>query len=60
MGNSYAGTVESPCRNCKNVHASKEEYGKDCDKLRAFQDAILRYDETSIRNFAMKLSFSRG
>jgi hypothetical protein len=60
MVNYCARTVESPCRNCENVLASKEECSRDCDKLRAFQDAILHCDEASIRNFAMKLGFSRG
>ena len=60
MVNYCARTVESPCRNCENVHASKEECSRECDKLKAFQDALLRYDEASIRNFAMKFSFSRG
>ena len=54
----YARTVESPCRNCDNVNASKEECSRNCDRLQAFQDAILRYDEASITKFAMKRSFS--
>lgn len=60
MAANYARTLESPCRNCENVHASKEECSRDCVLLQAFQDAILRNDEASIKNFAMKCSFSRN
>ena len=60
MAADYARTVESPCRTCENVHASKEECSRDCDRLQAFQDALLRDDEASIKNFAMKCSFSRS
>jgi hypothetical protein len=49
MAANYARTVESPCRNCENVHTSKEEGSRDCDCLQAFQDAMLRNDEASIR-----------
>jgi len=59
MAANYARTIESPCRNCEKVHASKEECSRDCDRLQAFQDAILRNDEASIKHFAMKCSFSR-
>jgi hypothetical protein len=59
MNAMYARTVESPCRNCENVHASKEECSRDCDKLRVFQDALLHYDETIIKSFSMKLTCSR-
>jgi hypothetical protein len=57
---SSARTVESPCRTCENVDASKDECSRNCDRLRAFQDAILLWDEASIKNFAMKCSFSRN
>jgi len=60
MSASYARIVESPCRTCENVDASKEECSRNCDRLRAFQDAILLCDEASIKNFAMKCSFSRN
>ena len=56
----YARTVESPCRSCENVNSSKEECSRNCDRLHAFQDAILRYDEASIKQFALKRSFSGG
>ena len=60
MAANYARTVESPCRKCENVDASKEECSRNCDRLQAFQDAILRHDEASIKNFALKCSFSRN
>jgi hypothetical protein len=60
MAANYARTVESPCRTCENVDASKEECSRTCDRLRAFQDALLRYDEASINNFTAKWSFSRS
>jgi hypothetical protein len=56
----YARTVESPCRTCENVNGSKEECSGNCDRLKAFQDALLRFDEASINNFAVKWSFSRN
>lgn len=56
---SFARTIESPCRSCENVHQNKEECSKECDRLRAFQDAILRYDERSIRNFGAKFGLQK-
>lgn len=56
---SFARTIESPCRSCENVHLNKEECSKECDRLRAFQDAILRYDERSIRNFGSKFDLQK-
>jgi hypothetical protein len=49
-----AQTIESPCRKCENVHLNKEECSRDCDRLHAFQDAILSYDERNIKNFGLK------
>lgn len=59
MAASYARTIESPCRSCENVDGSKEECSRTCDRLQAFQDAILRNDEASIKDFALKSSFAR-
>jgi hypothetical protein len=59
MAANYARTLESPCRTCENVNASKEECSRTCDRLQAFQDALLHHDEASINNFAVKWSFSR-
>jgi hypothetical protein len=52
----FAKTVESPCRTCKNVHLNKDECSGDCDRLHAFQDAILQYDERSIKEFRARYS----
>ena len=57
---SFARTIESPCRSCENVHLNKEECSRECEKLKAFQDAILNYDERSIKDFGVKYSVARG
>lgn len=54
MRSSFARTIESPCRSCENVHQSKEECSQDCDRLQAFQNAILRHDERNIKDFGLK------
>ncbi len=55
---SLAKTIESPCRRCENVHMNKEECSDDCAKLRDFQDAILFYEEFSIKEYGLKSNFS--
>ena len=55
-----ARTMESPCRTCENVHLNKEECSKECVRLQAFQDAIVRYDERSIKDFGVKYGFARN
>jgi hypothetical protein len=59
MSPSFARTIESPCRSCENVHLNKDECSKECDRLRAFQDAILHYDERTIKDFGAKMNYSR-
>ena len=54
MGFPFGKTVESPCRECENIHLNKEECGRNCEKLKAFQDAILRHDERNIKAFRLK------
>jgi len=54
MMSSFARTIESPCRTCENVHQNKEECSRECDRLKAFQNAILRYDERNIKDFGLK------
>jgi hypothetical protein len=54
MSSSFSRTIESPCRTCENVHLNKEECSRDCDRLQAFQNAILRLDERSIKDFGVK------
>jgi hypothetical protein len=60
MGFPFGKTVESPCRTCENIHLSKEECSRECDRLQAFQDAILRHDERNIKNFGAKDALSKG
>ncbi|MGA7878234.1 MAG: hypothetical protein WCA08_21420 [Desulfoferrobacter sp.] len=57
---SFVRTMESPCRSCENVHLSKEECSKECVRLQAFQDAIVRCDEHSIKDFGIRYGFPRG
>lgn len=52
----FVRTVESPCRKCENIDQNKEECAKDCAKLNAFQVAILRHDEMSIKNFQIRFN----
>lgn len=59
MSISFARTMESPCRSCENVHLNKDECGRDCDRLRAFQDAILSVDERLIKDFGVKSHLAR-
>ncbi len=56
----FARTIESPCRSCENVHLNKEECSSNCERLKAFQDAILHFDESSIKEFGMKYSMQRS
>jgi len=55
----FVKTVESPCRTCENVHLNKDECSRDCARLHAFQDAILRYDERNIKEFRLKYGTER-
>lgn len=57
---SFERTMESPCRTCENVHLNKEECSKECGRLQAFQDAIIRSDERSIKDFGVKYGFTRN
>ncbi|MHC1741679.1 MAG: hypothetical protein AB9873_01450 [Syntrophobacteraceae bacterium] len=56
---SFARTMESPCRSCENVHLNKDECSRECDRLRAFQDAILSVDERVIKDFGAKSQLAR-
>ena len=55
---SLARSIESPCRTCENIHLNKEECSEDCERLHAFQEAILRHDERSIKDFGGKLDLA--
>ena len=60
MAVSISRTMESPCRTCENINLSKEECSKDCERLQAFQDAILRDDERTIKDFGVKYTLQRN
>lgn len=60
MAVSLSRTIESPCRTCENVDQNKEECSRDCERLQAFQDAILHYDERSIKDFGVKYNIPKG
>ena len=53
---SFSRTIESPCRSCENIDMNKEECSTDCAKLHAFQDAVLHFEEFSIKEFGLKSS----
>ncbi len=50
----FAKTIESPCRSCEKEHLNKEECAEDCDRLQAFQNAILRGVERNIQSFELR------
>jgi len=54
MAVTFSRTMESPCRTCENVHLNKEECSRNCARLQAFQDAIIHYDERSIKDFGVR------
>lgn len=57
---SFDRTMESPCRTCEKVHVNKEECSRECVRLQAFQDAIIRYDERNIKDFGIKYGLTRN
>jgi hypothetical protein len=59
MAFSFAKTVESPCRTCENVHLNKDECSRNCDRLHAFQDEILRFDERNIKDFRLRYGIAK-
>lgn len=58
-GSSLSKTMESPCRTCENAHLSKDVCSKDCPKLKAFQDEIVRSEEDYIKEFRVKFELSK-
>ena len=52
----FVKTVESPCRSCENENMNKEECGRECLRLIAFQRAILHVEEANIYNYQLELS----
>jgi hypothetical protein len=59
MFTSFSKTMESPCRTCENAHLNKDICSKDCIKLQAFQDAIVRSEEYYIKEFGLKYDPSK-
>jgi hypothetical protein len=51
-------TIESPCRKCENIDMNKEECSDDCARLREFQNAILFYEESNIKEFGIRSFYS--
>ncbi len=51
MHMSFTRTIESPCRKCRNIHLNKEECSEECVDLKAFQEAIVHFDEKNISEF---------
>ncbi len=47
-------TMESPCRECDEVERDKDICSSDCDKLKGFQESLLKVQEDRIRWFSGK------
>jgi len=48
-------TVESPCRGCPKLEEDRELCMRDCDKLEAFQRAMVRFQEEKVHWFSARL-----
>ena len=48
-------TIESPCRGCSKLDQDREVCMRDCDKLGAFQDAMIRSQEEKVYWFSTRL-----
>ena len=48
-------TIESPCRGCSKLDQDREVCMRDCDKLGAFQDAMVRCQEEKVHWFSTRL-----
>ncbi|MGD8371254.1 MAG: hypothetical protein PVF76_03225 [Syntrophobacterales bacterium] len=48
-------TIESPCRGCPKLEQDRELCMRDCDKLQAFQDAMVRVQEEKVHWFSSRL-----
>jgi hypothetical protein len=60
MRSLFSKTIESPCRNCENEHLNKEDCIENCERLRAFQNALKCLDERNINEYSLKFGFSRN
>ena len=48
-------TIESPCRGCPKSDQDREQCMHDCDKLGAFQEAMVRVHEEKVYWFSTRL-----
>jgi hypothetical protein len=48
-------TVESPCRGCPKLGEDRELCMRDCNKLEAFQRAMVRFQEQKVHWFSDRL-----
>lgn len=48
-------TVESPCRGCPKLDEDRELCMRDCNKLEAFQRAMVRFQEQKVHWFSDRL-----
>jgi hypothetical protein len=47
-------TVESPCRGCSRLDEDRELCMRDCDKLVAFQRAMVKFQEEKVHWFSTR------
>jgi hypothetical protein len=48
-------TIESPCRGCPQSDQDREQCMRDCDRLRDFQEAMVKFHEAKIHWFSTRL-----
>jgi hypothetical protein len=48
-------TIESPCRDCPKLDQDRELCMRDCDKLGAFQEAMVKCHEEKVHWFSTRL-----
>jgi len=48
-------TIESPCRGCSRLDEDRELCMRDCDKLEAFQKAMVKFHEDKVHWFSARL-----
>ena len=48
-------TVESPCRGCPKLDEDRELCMRDCNKLEAFQRAMVKFQEQKVHWFSDRL-----
>lgn len=48
-------TIESPCRGCSKLGEDRELCMRDCDRLQAFQAAMVKFHEEKVHWFSTRL-----